>query len=108
MDGYPAGSLDHNVPFLAVSGLSTAPTKPLLTDTVLREQSILVRSEVPPIDTREAKTILRYIQETDATDLPWHSRDSSRRYKFRIRTIGRVRLRIDRRSIIDSKSDYSS
>ncbi|KAI1777074.1 Gryzun, putative trafficking through golgi-domain-containing protein [Hypoxylon cercidicola] len=98
MDGYPAGSLDHNVPFLAVSGLSTAPTKPLITDPVLREQSILVRSEVPPIDTREAKAILRYIQETDASGLPWHSRDNSRRYKFRIRAIGREFLLPPRRA----------
>ncbi|KAI1380321.1 Gryzun, putative trafficking through golgi-domain-containing protein [Hypoxylon crocopeplum] len=89
MDGYPLGSLDHNVPFLVVSGLSTAPTKSIPTDPSLREQSILVRSELPPIDSREAKIILRFIQERDATNLPWNSQDSSRRYKFKIRTIGR-------------------
>ncbi|XXG95941.1 hypothetical protein Hte_002217 [Hypoxylon texense] len=108
MDGYPAGSLDHNVPFLAVSGLSTALTKPLLTDPVLREQSVLVRSEIPPIDTREAKAILRYIQETDATDLPWHSRDSSRRYKFRIKTIGRLKTDINAVKNAIAQSGYKT
>ncbi|KAI0169067.1 Gryzun, putative trafficking through golgi-domain-containing protein [Hypoxylon sp. FL1284] len=98
MDGYPAGSLDHNVPFLAVSGLSTAPTRLLLTDPVLREQGVLVRSEIPPIDTHEARVILRYIQETDATNLPWHSRDNAKRYKFRIKTIGREFLLPPRRA----------
>lgn len=90
MDDYPAGSLDHTVPFLAVSGLSTNITKHLLPDPELREQAILVRSEIPQIDTREARTILRFIQEADATSLPWISRDSSKRYRFNIKTIGRV------------------
>ncbi|KAI0377052.1 Gryzun, putative trafficking through golgi-domain-containing protein [Hypomontagnella monticulosa] len=98
MDGYPAGSLDHNVPFLVVSGLSTAPTKSALTDPGLREQGILVRSELPPIESREAKTILRCIQEKDASDLPWHARDTSRKYKFKIKTIGREFLLPPRRA----------
>lgn len=110
MDGYPAGSLDHNVPFLVVSGLGTAPTKSLLTDPALREQSILVRSEVAPIDSREAKTILRYIQETDATNLPWNSRDISKKYKFKIRTIGRVRLHMNlpQGILVGDNSDFKS
>ncbi|ORY61199.1 Gryzun, putative trafficking through golgi-domain-containing protein [Pseudomassariella vexata] len=89
MDKYPRGSLDHNLPLLVVSGLSTGPTKPLLTDPDLREQGVLIRSEIPPVESREAKTILQYVQETDATHLPWHSRDVSRKHKFKIRTIGR-------------------
>ncbi|KAI2628833.1 Gryzun, putative trafficking through golgi-domain-containing protein [Hypoxylon sp. NC1633] len=98
MDGYPAGSLDHNVPFLVVSGLGISSTKSHPNDLDLREQSILVRSEVPPIDSREAKTILRYIQERDATNLPWNSQDSPRKYRFNIRTIGREFLLPPRRA----------
>ncbi|KAI1387421.1 Gryzun, putative trafficking through golgi-domain-containing protein [Hypoxylon trugodes] len=98
MDGYPAGSLDHNVPFLVVSGLGTASTKHTLEDPGLREQGILVRSELPSIESREAKIILRCIQEKDATSLPWNSRDTSRRYKFKIETIGREFLLPPRRA----------
>ena len=90
MDEYPPGSLDHNVPLLVVSGLTTAPTKPLVTDPELKEQGILIRSEVSPLDTPEADIILRYIQERDASDLPWNPRGTSRKYRFKVKTIGRV------------------
>ncbi|KAI1155158.1 Gryzun, putative trafficking through golgi-domain-containing protein [Nemania diffusa] len=108
MDDYPAGSLDHTVPFLAVSGLSTNITKHLLPDPELREQAILVRSEIPQIDTREARTILRFIQEADATSLPWISRDSSKRYRFNIKTIGREFLLPPRRARLPDDLDTPS
>ncbi|KAI8965050.1 Gryzun, putative trafficking through golgi-domain-containing protein [Daldinia sp. FL1419] len=98
MDDFPEGSLDHNVPFLVVSGLSNSSTKPALVDASLREQGILVRSELPSIESREAKIILRCIQEKDATELPWNSRDSSRKYKFKICTAGREFLLPPRRA----------
>lgn len=90
MDDYPPGSLDHNVPLLVVSGLTTGPTKPLLTDPDLKERSTLIRSELAPVDSREAKAILRYIQERDASSLPWNPQAHSKTYRFRIKTIGRV------------------
>ena len=90
MDEYPPGSLDHNVPLLVVSGLTTDPTKPLVTDPELKEQGILIRSEVSPLDTPEADIILRYIQERDASTLPWNPRGTSRKYRFKVKTIGRV------------------
>ncbi|KAI1810516.1 Gryzun, putative trafficking through golgi-domain-containing protein [Poronia punctata] len=98
MDGYPSGSLDHNVPLLVVSGLGTNANKPLIDDPELRERGILVRSELPPIDTREAKVILRSIQDADASSLPWKPRDSTKKYRFRIRTIGREFLLPPRRA----------
>ncbi|KAI3321223.1 Gryzun, putative trafficking through golgi-domain-containing protein [Xylariaceae sp. AK1471] len=108
MDGYPPGSLDHNVPFLVVSGLSTSPTTPLLTDPELRERGILVRSELSPVDTREARIILRFIQEADATNLPWQSRDGARRYKFKVKTIGREFLLPPRRARLPADLDTPS
>ncbi|RYP92874.1 hypothetical protein DL770_001045 [Monosporascus sp. CRB-9-2] len=89
MDEYPRGSLDLSVPLLLVSGLTSAPTKPLLTDAGLKEQSTLIRSELPPIDSQEAKTILSYIQEKDAAGLPWNPRATPKRYRFRVKTIAR-------------------
>jgi hypothetical protein len=90
MDEYPSGSLGHNLPLLVVSGLTTAPTKPLLTDPDLKDQSILIRSEIPPVDSREAKAILRHIQEADGSSAPWHAPDASVKYRFKVKTIGRV------------------
>lgn len=90
MDDYPAGSLDHNAPLLVVSGLGTGATKPLLVDPDLKEHGILIRSELPPIDGREAKAILHYIQEADATNWPWNTSENTKKYRFKIKTIGRV------------------
>ncbi|KAI0907835.1 Gryzun, putative trafficking through golgi-domain-containing protein [Ustulina deusta] len=108
MDEYPPGSLGHNVPFLVVSGLATTPAKPLATDPELRERGILMRSELPPVDTREAKLILRFIQEADATGLPWQSRDNPKRFKFKIKTIGREFLLPPRRARLPDDLDAPS
>ncbi|KAI0421624.1 Gryzun, putative trafficking through golgi-domain-containing protein [Xylaria grammica] len=108
MDGYPPGSLDHNVPFLVVSGLGTNTAKPLPADPELRERGILVRSELSPVDTREARIILRFIQEADATSLPWQSRETSKRYKFKIRTIGREFILPPRRARLPDDLDAPS
>ncbi|KAK7942816.1 uncharacterized protein PG986_011929 [Apiospora aurea] len=97
MDDYPAGCLDHNAPLLVVSGLGTGATKPLLADPDLKEQGILIRSELPPIDGREAKAILHYIQEADATSWPWNPTET-KKYRFKIKTIGREFLLPPRRA----------
>ncbi|KAI1827267.1 Gryzun, putative trafficking through golgi-domain-containing protein [Xylaria intraflava] len=108
MDGYPLGSLDHNVPFLAISGLSASPTKPLLADPELRERGVLVRSELPPVDSREARVILRFIQDADSTNLPWHLRDNPKRYRFKIKVIGREFLLPPRRARLPHVPDTPS
>ncbi|KAI2636717.1 Gryzun, putative trafficking through golgi-domain-containing protein [Xylaria nigripes] len=108
MDGYPLGSLDHNVPFLVVSGLGNSPTKPLPIDPELREQGILVRSELPPIDSWEAKVILRFIQDAGSISSLWHSRDNPKRYKFKVRLIGREFLLPPRRARPPSDLDAPS
>ena len=96
MDKYPIGSLDFNVPLLVVSGLGSGTTKPLLTDPELKQRGILIRSELPSIDTREAKTILGFLQAADGTHLPWNGNDATRKHRFKIKTIGRVRYELMR------------
>ncbi|KAI0864475.1 Gryzun, putative trafficking through golgi-domain-containing protein [Xylaria cubensis] len=108
MDGYPRGSLDYNIPYLIVSGLGTNPTKIPPTDPELRERGILVRSELPSIDTREARAILRFIQEADASSLPWKSRDGAKRHKFKIRAIGREFLLPPRHARLPQDLDVPS
>lgn len=91
MDEYPRGSVDHNIPLLVVSGLASSPAPtPLLTDPELAKQAFLVRSELPLIDSKHAETILSYIQEADASGLPWNSRECPHKYRFKVKTIGRV------------------
>ncbi|KAI1272416.1 Gryzun, putative trafficking through golgi-domain-containing protein [Xylaria sp. FL0933] len=108
MDGYPPGSLDHNVPLLVVSGLGANPAKPLPTDPELRERGILLRSELPPVDTREARLILRFIQEADAANAPWQPQDGTKRFKFKIKTIGREFLLPPRRARLPDDLDAPS
>ncbi|KAI0407169.1 Gryzun, putative trafficking through golgi-domain-containing protein [Xylaria palmicola] len=98
MDGYPPGSLDHNVPFLVVSGLGPHPSKPPPAAAELKEGGILVRSELPAIDTRESRIILSFIQDADAASLPWKPRDGARRYRFKIKATGRDLLLPRRRA----------
>ncbi|KAK8069724.1 trafficking protein particle complex subunit 12 [Apiospora phragmitis] len=98
MDDYPAGSLDHNAPLLVVSGLGTGATKPLLADPDLKERGTLIRSELPLIDGREAKAILHCIQEADATSWPWNPTETTKKYRFKIKTIGREFLLPPRRA----------
>ena len=89
MDGYPAGSLDHNVPFLVVSGLNDAtPELPL--DDELKDQAILLRSELPTLETKEAKVLEEYFEEVDDRGKSWVGVQRDEPYRFRIKTIGRV------------------
>lgn len=90
MDGYPAGSLDHNVPLLVASGLNAAPPE-LQLDGELREQGILLRSSLPPLDTKDAGVLEAYFGEIDAWGRSWTSLARDEPYRFRIKTVGRVR-----------------
>ncbi|KXJ97098.1 Gryzun, putative trafficking through golgi-domain-containing protein [Microdochium bolleyi] len=88
MDDYPTACLTHDLPLLVVSGLTSAAAKAAPSEEA-QGSSILIRSEVAPIETREAKSILHYIQSTDASHLPWNSGDGARKYRFKIKTVGR-------------------
>ncbi|KAI0152655.1 Gryzun, putative trafficking through golgi-domain-containing protein [Xylariaceae sp. FL1272] len=105
MDAYPSSSLDHNIPLLAVCGLGSSLNSQLLTDPELKERGNLVRSELPPIQSKEAKAILRFIQDADAASLPWAARDANRRHKFKIKTIGREFLLPPRRAKLPDDLD---
>lgn len=90
MDEYPAGSLDHSVPFLLALGTSATATYDSGLNAALKEQAILVRSELPPLDTDQAHALLRYIQSRDAANLPCNARDAPTKHRFRVKTAERV------------------
>lgn len=92
MDGYPIGSLDHNIPHIVLAGLISSPAKDLPLSAELRDQALLVRSELPSIESHDAETLREYIVRQDGRKHPWNGRDSGKPYKLRITVAGRVRL----------------
>lgn len=84
MDGYAPAYVAHNIPLLIVSGLKTAAEK--------EEKSAGTRitSDIPPVETEDAATLLRHFRDGDASNLPWNSREHLGRNKFRVKTVGRV------------------
>lgn len=92
MDGYPVGSLDHNIPHIVLAGLTSAPAKELPLSAELRDQAILLRSELPSLETPDAESLRDYIVRQDGRNQPWNGRDSGKPYKLRVTVAGRVRL----------------
>lgn len=89
MDGYPTGSLDHNVPYIVVSGFNLPPSElPLSKE--LQDQAILFRSEQPPLETREAKVLQTYLGEVDEEGRSWAGVSREEPFKLRIKNAGRV------------------
>lgn len=91
MDGYPTASLDHNVPFLVAAGLNNL-TNELPLSAELKDQSILLRSELPSLERKEAEVLSQYFSEIDASAKSWSGFGKDESYRFRITTLGRVGL----------------
>ncbi|KAF4125564.1 trafficking protein particle complex subunit 11 [Geosmithia morbida] len=107
MDAYPDGSLDHNVPLLVVSGLnSSAPQPPLGGE--LKDQGILVRSALPPVETREAAFVEQYLDKVNERGRSWVAVRTDEPYRFRVKTVGRSFLLPPRLSPLPESSDQIS
>ncbi|KAK4141105.1 uncharacterized protein C8A04DRAFT_14331 [Dichotomopilus funicola] len=99
MNDYPAGSLDHNVPFLLTLGTRTDTPYDAGLPAILKEQAVLIRSDLSPLETDQARALLRYIQDRDAAESPCNGRDAAgRKYRFRIKTAERSLLLPPRRA----------
>ncbi|KAM5346612.1 hypothetical protein ACJ41O_009617 [Fusarium nematophilum] len=97
MDGYPTGSLDHNVPFLVAAGLNSE-TNELPLSAELKDQGILLRSELPPLEGEEAEVLAQYMRDVDASAKSWSGFERDEPYRFRITTLGRSFLLPPRRA----------
>jgi hypothetical protein len=91
MDGYPPGSLDHNVPLLVASGLVSAPAPDLGLGAAFDDQAVLIRSDLPPMQGRVAKVLADHLGVVDSRQDAWNGTDTGSGYKFRVITAGRVR-----------------
>lgn len=96
MDAYPSEYVQHNLPFIVLSGLGTSkeivPLPPV--NIVLPGRATTsISSEIPPVTGERANILLQDLLNTDATDAPWHGRVPARKglaHGFRIRAVGRV------------------
>lgn len=93
MDEFPRSSLDHNIPLLVTLGIPSdkSPYDAALEPT-LRDQATLIRSDEAPLQSDQARALLSYILDRDASDLTWNAmQDAVSKYKFKVRTAARVR-----------------
>ncbi|KAK4126992.1 hypothetical protein N657DRAFT_611212 [Parathielavia appendiculata] len=93
MNEYPSGSLDHSVPFLLTLGTRTGSAYDFGLSAALKEQAVLIRSDLPPLESDQARALLRYIQDRDASQLPCNAREmAARKYRFRVKAVERSLL----------------
>lgn len=90
MDAFPTASLDHNVPFLLVTGFSPSPQELPFNAELQDNDGLLFRSEQAPLNTREAKLLRSYFGEVDEEGSSWMGIHRDEPYRFRIKTAGRV------------------
>ncbi|KAG6012493.1 hypothetical protein E4U43_007778 [Claviceps pusilla] len=104
MEGYAQGCLDHNVPFLVASGLNDA--EPLLDlDGELSSQGLLVKSDLPPLDTKESQLLDEYFGEIDARGCSWTVVPRDEPYRLRIKTVGRSYILPPRKTTLPDTPD---
>lgn len=92
MDGYPPGLLERNVPFLVASGLVNEPTASSNLPDRFRDQGVLLRSDRPVLESREAEVLREYFDEVDKRGKSWTILDHKESFRFRVKVVGRVGL----------------
>lgn len=95
MDGYPLGSLDHNVPLLVVSGLSSShedqAEKSPKAKGRANGEGVLLRSDLPPLEGKEASFLESYFEKVNERGKSWTVVTREEPYRVRVKTVGRVR-----------------
>ncbi|PTB68916.1 hypothetical protein BBK36DRAFT_1166792 [Trichoderma citrinoviride] len=92
MDGYPLGSLDHNVPLLVVSGLSSGQDQaeqPPKAKGKANGEGVLLRSDLPPLEGKEASFLEAYFERVNERGKSWTVVTREEPYRVRIKTVGR-------------------
>jgi hypothetical protein len=96
MEAYPPAYVQHNLPFIVLSGLGTDseldPPPPVL-KVLPGRAATTISSEIPPVTSNYAEPLLQDFLSADSTSAPWNGRASGRKgltHGFRIRAVGRV------------------
>ncbi len=99
MDAYPPDYVEHNLPFIVLSGLGTSKEldpPPRVQDILPGRAVTTINSEIPTVTGDRANELLQEFWTADGTTAPWNGRGFSRRgitHGFRIRAVGRVGMR---------------
>ena len=100
MDAYPPDYVQHNLPFLVLSGLATSKEldpPPRVHDVLPGCAVTSISSEIAVLTSDRASELLQEFLTADGTAAPWNGRGFSRRgitHGFRIRAVGRVGMRL--------------
>lgn len=101
MEAYPPVYVQHNLPFIVLSGLGTPAEldpPPPVHDVLSGRAATRTSSEIPPVTGERADQLLQDFLTADGTNAPWNARSTTRRglaHGFRIRTVGRVGRRLE-------------
>jgi len=57
---------------------------------VLTVSGTQLTSEIPVVESADARVLLGHFRSSDARGLAWNSREHNGRNKFRVKTVGRV------------------
>lgn len=96
MEAYPDAYVQHNLPFIVLSGLGSHAERdpPVSVHTVLPGRAATrTSSEIPPVTGERADQLLQDFLSADGTNAPWNPRGFTRRdvaHGFRIRAVERV------------------
>ncbi|KAL6874961.1 Gryzun, putative trafficking through Golgi domain-containing protein [Trichoderma novae-zelandiae] len=103
MDGYPLGSLDHNVPLLVVSGLSSdhdQTAQPPEAKGKANGEGVLLRSDLPPLEGKQAKFLESYFEKVNERGQSWTVVTREEPYRVRVKTVGRSFVLPSRRATL--------
>ncbi|KAF1840997.1 uncharacterized protein K460DRAFT_347520 [Cucurbitaria berberidis CBS 394.84] len=95
MDAYPSDYVQHNLPFILLSGLGSSKEldSPPPVQNVLPGRAVTtVSPETPPVTGDRAEELLREFLSADGTNAPWNGRASGQKgitHGLRIRAVGR-------------------
>jgi hypothetical protein len=96
MDAYPPEYVQHNLPFIVLSGLGAGQElePPAPVHKVLPGRAVTtISAETPPVTGTHAEALLQDFLSADGTNAPWNARAPARKdlaHSFRIRAVGRV------------------
>jgi hypothetical protein len=96
MEAYPPEYVQHNLPFIVLSGLGTTQeldAPPPVSNVLPGRAVTTITSETPPVTGKHAEALLQDFLSADGTNAPWNGRTHGRKdlaHSFRIRAVGRV------------------
>lgn len=96
MDAYPPEYVDHNLPFIVLSGLGHGKelSGPAPVQDVLPGRAVTtVNTDAPLVTSDRANNLLHEFLNADGSNSPWNGQASSRKGtlpSFKIRAVGRV------------------